>query len=268
MLCESVLQSFRLYRWLDVWCRSRLPSAEKAAQDRFKTALRQRFTSAPGRKHPNQKHQEEEHDQSCGHIREDQVGSAGGQRYADEGSSKSRQDEQETATPAQPGPWSPGPQLWMTPPPAGYVAGGQESREWIILRWRWRLYVGRPIAWLRSSRKLAWRAHWWCARLHAAGDTEGSSRCQRLPAVGAESWLWLSVHEPPSSRSVSPERGFLCFEGQHSIQTFPCIAVWAERFPWDGQRAVVSPGLPDYTLTRGKGVMYAFFISRLMGLLR
>ena len=73
MLCESALQSFRLYRLLDVWCRSRLPSAEKAAKDRFKTALRQRFPSAPGRKHANQKHQEEEHDHSCGHTREDQV---------------------------------------------------------------------------------------------------------------------------------------------------------------------------------------------------
>ncbi len=41
MLCESALQSFRLYHLLEVWCRSRLPSAEQSAQDRFKTALYQ-----------------------------------------------------------------------------------------------------------------------------------------------------------------------------------------------------------------------------------
>src|SRR5260370_38263846 len=201
-----------------LWGRSRLPSAEKAAKDRFKTALRQRFTSAPGRKHPHHKHQEEEHDHSCGHIREDQVRSAGGQRHAEEWSSKSRQNEQETATPAQPGPWSPGPHLWMRPPPAGYVASGKPSREWIILPLRWPLRVGRPIAWLRRGRKRACRARWWCAPLHAAGATEGSPGCQRLPAVGAESLLRLIVHEPPRlSLSVPGTRlPFLCGTAYHT----------------------------------------------------
>src|SRR5260221_11497977 len=109
MLCEPALPSFRLYHWLDAWCGGRLPSAEKSTKDRFKAALRQSFSSTPGCKHPNQQHQEEEDDHSSGHIHEDQVWPAGGQRHADEWSGKSRQDEQETATPAQPGPWSPGP---------------------------------------------------------------------------------------------------------------------------------------------------------------
>ncbi len=225
MLCESALQSFRLYRLLDVWCRSRLPSAEKAAQDRFKTALRQRFPSAPGRKHANQKHQEEEHDHSCGHIREDQVGSAGGQRHADEGSSKSSQDEQETATPAQPGSWSPGPQLWMTPPPAGYVAGGQESREWIILHWRWRLRVGRRIAWLRSSRNQA------LARPLVVRSPACRRRHRSRPQAPAVARSWCRIVAaadcPWASLLASSERGFLYFEGQHTIQTFPCIAMLA-----------------------------------------
>src|SRR5947207_354955 len=58
-------------------CMRRLPSAEKSAKDRFKTALcaalRQSFLSAPGSKHPNQKQQDDEYDNSSRHICEDQV---------------------------------------------------------------------------------------------------------------------------------------------------------------------------------------------------
>jgi len=61
--------------WLDasVNAYGALPTAEQSAKDRIKTTLRQSFSSAPGRKHPNQNQQEEEHNHSSGHIREDQV---------------------------------------------------------------------------------------------------------------------------------------------------------------------------------------------------
>jgi hypothetical protein len=169
---------------------------------------------------------EEEHDQSCGYIREDQVESTGGQRQTDEWSNKSRQDEEETATSTQPGPWSPGPHLWMTPPLVGHVASGGGSQEEIILRWRWHWRVGRRRAWLRSSRKLAW-----CARLHAAGDTEGRPRCQRVPAGGAEALLRLMVHGLPAFRSAFPERGFLYFERQYTMQTFSMYSFVSRKVP-------------------------------------
>src|SRR2546421_397797 len=143
-------------------CMRRLPSAEKSAKDRFKTALcaalRQSFLSAPGCKHPNQKQQDDEYDHSSRHICEDQVWPAVREGHADEWSGKNRQDEQETATSSQPGPWSPGPQQRITALPAGSRASRKTSEERIILRLRWCLRIGRRIAWLCSSRKLSWNA--------------------------------------------------------------------------------------------------------------
>jgi len=86
----------------------------------------------------------------------------------------------------------------MTPHPVDSIASGQTSKERIILRLRWCLRVGRRVAWLRSSRKLAWRSRWRCAHLRATNDTESSARRQRLPAVGAESLLRLIVYWPTS----------------------------------------------------------------------
>ena len=68
--------------------------------------------------------------------------------------------------------------------------------------------------------------------------TDLSEPSANLPG-GAESLLRLIVHWPAPSYSASPERGFPRFESQHTIQTFPCIAVLAEMFPREARRAVV-----------------------------
>jgi hypothetical protein len=71
----------------------KLSAAEYSAQDRVKTtlhaALRQCFSSAPGYKDGYQ--DQEDHDHSDGHIREDQVRHACGKRQSDEWSYKNNQ---------------------------------------------------------------------------------------------------------------------------------------------------------------------------------
>jgi hypothetical protein len=55
-------------------------SAKESIKANVCTALRQSFSSAPGRKHANQKQQEKDHDHAYGHVREDQVRQAFGKR--------------------------------------------------------------------------------------------------------------------------------------------------------------------------------------------
>lgn len=76
--------------------RSTLPSTEQVTMDQFKTALQHLFSSAPARKHPDQKHEADDDDHSRSHIREDQVWPAGSQRQIREWSDQHPQEEQET----------------------------------------------------------------------------------------------------------------------------------------------------------------------------
>src|SRR5512146_871042 len=85
-----------------------LTSAEKTVQQGFKQALRKSFSSAPGGKHSDQRKQHHEQGQAPGYIQEHLVKLARGESDADEGSGQQREEQQETTTSAQPGPWSSG----------------------------------------------------------------------------------------------------------------------------------------------------------------
>ena len=186
-----------------------LPSTEKAAEDCIKATFSQFSASLPGRKLRQHYHQEEEYHQAYHHIGEDRLQPALSQRQANKRTGQHDEHKQEAATPTQL-PYRPPALLAILLRLVGCHASSKGGHEQIVLRllllcWRLhRRHRWRRIPWLRPGWKLACHVRRRCSDRRATGNTNSSSLCHRLSAVGTKSLSWLVIHRPSSWRIQRP----------------------------------------------------------------